>query len=236
MLCYHWHACRFLLRTGFMRLLLIEDDAQLGKAVFQGLRQEYTADWFKSAEEGEAVIRDTPYDVIILDINLPGSSGLQWLRSLRQRKIDIPVLLLTARDTPAQRVEGLDAGADDYLIKPFDFEELLARIRALLRRRGALHENELHYRDITMDLDGKTVCKKGEVINLSAKEFDILRLLMENTGRCLSREQIEKKIYNWDDEFGSNTVEVHISGIRRKLGKEIIKTMRGIGYIMVRET
>ena len=187
------------------------------------------------AEEGNAVIDNTPYDLIILDINLPGSSGLDWLRTLRQRRIDLPVLLLTARDTPSQRVEGLDAGADDYLVKPFDFEELLARIRALLRRRGTLHERVLQYRNISMDLSGKTVSKDGEVVSLSAKEFDILRLLMENIGRCLSKQQIEKKIYNWDDEFESNTVEVHISAIRRKLGKELIKTMRGIGYIMLRD-
>lgn len=218
-----------------MRLLLIEDDPQLGKALYQGLKQEYTADWFKSAEEGEAVIETTPYDVVVLDINLPGMSGLEWLRTLRNRKFDIPVLLLTARDAPSQRVEGLDAGADDYLIKPFDFDELLARIRALLRRKGAFQETVLHYKNITMDLDSKTVSKDSETISLSGKEFEIFRLLLENVGRCLSKEQIEQKIYNWDDDFGSNTVEVHISGIRRKLGKDLIKTMRGIGYIVVRE-
>lgn len=218
-----------------MRLLLIEDDPQLGKALYQGLKQEYTTDWFKSAEEGEAIFESTPYDVIVLDINLPGMSGLEWLQSLRNRKVDIPVLLLTARDTPSQRVEGLDAGADDYLIKPFDFDELLARIRALLRRKGIYQETILSYKNIAMDLDGKSVSKDGEPVSLSGKEFEILRLLLENVGRCLSKEQIEQKIYNWDDEFGSNTVEVHISGIRRKLGKDLIKTMRGIGYIMVRE-
>jgi DNA-binding response OmpR family regulator len=219
-----------------MRLLLIEDDPQLGKALYQGLKQEYTADWFKTAEEGGAIIDSTPYDIIVLDINLPGMSGLEWLQSLRSRKVDIPVLLLTARDAPSQRVEGLDAGADDYLVKPFDFDELLARIRALLRRKGDYQETVLHYKNIAMDLAGRTVSKDGEMVSLSGKEFDILRLLLENVGRCLSREQIEKKIYNWDDEFGSNTVEVHISAIRRKLGKELIKTMRGIGYIVVRET
>jgi DNA-binding response OmpR family regulator len=219
-----------------MRLLLIEDDSQLGKALYQGLKQEYTADWFRSAEEGEAIIDSAPYDIIVLDINLPGMTGLEWLRSLRNRKVDIPVLLLTARDAPSQRVEGLDAGADDYLVKPFDFDELLARIRALLRRKGVYQETVLHYKNIAMDLAGRTVSKDGETVSLSGKEFEILRLLLENVGRCLSREQIEQKIYNWDDEFGSNTVEVHISAIRRKLGKELIKTMRGIGYIVVRET
>jgi len=171
----------------------------------------------------------------VLDINLPGMSGLEWLQSLRQQKVTIPVLLLTARDAPSQRVAGLDAGADDYLVKPFDFDELLARIRALLRRKGNYQEKILQYKNIAMDLDGKTVSKDEEPVSLSAREFEILRLLLENAGRCLSREQIEQKIYNWDDEFGSNTVEVHISAIRRKLGKELIKTIRGIGYIVERE-
>lgn len=218
-----------------MRLLLIEDDYQLGKALYQGLKEEYTTDWFQNAEDGAAVIDNTPYDVIVLDITLPGMSGLDWLRILRSKSIQIPVLLLTARDAPSQRVEGLDAGADDYLIKPFDFEELLARIRALLRRKGVYQETVIHYKNIDMDLDGKTVTKDGEFVALSGKEFEILRLLMENIGRCLSREQIEQKIYSWDDEFESNTVEVYVSSIRRKLGKDLIKTMRGIGYIMVRE-
>lgn len=218
-----------------MRLLLIEDDYQLGKALYQGLKEEYTTDWFQNAEDGAVVIDNTPYDVIVLDINLPGISGLDWLRELRARSIQTPVLLLTARDAPAQRVEGLDAGADDYLIKPFDFEELLARIRALLRRKGVYQETVIRYKNIEMDLNSKTVTRDGELVAMSGKEFEILRLLMENAGRCLSREQIEQKIYSWDDEFESNTVEVYISAIRRKLGKDIIKTMRGIGYIMARQ-
>jgi DNA-binding response OmpR family regulator len=218
-----------------MRLLLIEDDPQLGKALYQGLKEEYTTDWFQNAEEGAAVIDEAPYDVIVLDINLPGVSGLDWLRELRNQSIQIPVLLLTARDAPSQRVEGLDAGADDYLIKPFDFDELLARIRALLRRKGTYQETVIHYKNIEMDLAGKTVSKDGEIVAMSGKEFETLRLLMENVGRCLSKEQIQQKIYSWDDEFESNTVEVYISSIRRKLGKDLIKTMRGIGYIMVRE-
>ncbi|MGD9000601.1 MAG: response regulator transcription factor [Granulosicoccaceae bacterium] len=219
-----------------MRLLLIEDDPQLGKALYQGLKEEYTTDWFQNAEDGAAVIDNTPYDVLVLDVNLPGMSGLEWLRELRSKAIQIPVLLLTARDALSQRVEGLDAGADDYLVKPFDFEELLARIRALLRRKGVYQETVIRYKNIEMDLDGKTVTKDGELVAMSGKEFETLRLLLENTGRCLSKEQIEQKIYSWDDEFESNTVEVYISTIRRKLGKDLIKTMRGIGYIMVRET
>lgn len=219
-----------------MRLILIEDDPQLGKALYQGLKQEHTTDWFKTAEEGNAVIATTPYDIIVLDINLPGISGLEWLKSLRARKVETPVLLLTARDALSQRIEGLDAGADDYLVKPFDFDELLARIRALLRRKAAYKNDEIQYKNIVMDINGKTVTKDGQPIAVSGKEFEILHLLLDNAGRCLSKEQIEQNIYSWDAEHESNTVEVYISAIRKKMGKELIKTMRGIGYIVVRES
>jgi two-component system OmpR family response regulator/two-component system response regulator QseB len=219
-----------------MRLLLIEDDPQLGKAIYQGLKEDYVTDWFRDAESGARVIDATPYDIIVLDINLPGMTGLEWLQVLRRARNSIPVLLLTARDTPPQRVEGLDAGADDYLIKPFDFDELLARIRALLRRKDNYQENQIQYKNICMDVGGKTVRKGHDIVAMSGKEFDVLRLLLENQGRCFGKEQIEAKIYNWDAEFGSNTVEVYISNIRRKLGKDLIRTMRGIGYIVERET
>lgn len=217
-----------------MRLILIEDDPQLGKALYQGLKQEHTTDWFQTAEEGDAVINTAPYDIIVLDINLPGMSGLEWLQSLRAQKVETPVLLLTARDALSQRIEGLDAGADDYLVKPFDFDELLARIRALLRRKEAFINNELQYKNIVMDTSGKTVTRDGEKVSISGKEFEILHLLLDNAGRCLSKEQIEQKIYSWDDEHGSNTIEVYISSIRKKMGKGLIRTMRGIGYIVER--
>lgn len=218
-----------------MRLLLIEDDARLGKAIYEGLREEYACDWFRTAEDGAAALAEVEYDLLVLDINLPGATGLELLSSLRQEGQTIPILLLTARDTPAQRVEGLDAGADDYLIKPFDFEELLARLRALLRRRGKFQSTRLLYRDIELDVAAKTVKKANIAQRVSSREFDILHLLIENAGRCLSKRQIEEKIYDWENEFESNTVEVHISSIRRKLGKELIKTMRGVGYIMERD-
>ena len=169
---------------------------------------------------------------MVLDITLPGMSGLDFLSLLRAKNHTIPVLLLTARDAPMQRVEGLDTGADDYLIKPFDFEELLARLRALLRRKGKYQTSIMHCKDIELDMSAKSVKKSGEPQSLSTKEFDILYLLIDNAGLCLSKQQIEEKIYDWDHEFESNTIEVHISAIRRKLGKELIKTMRGVGYIM----
>ena len=215
-----------------MRILLIEDDSRLGKAIYEGLRDEYACDWFQSAEDGEHAIGSVEYDIIILDINLPGKSGLELLATLRGSENPIPVLLLTARDAPSQRVEGLDAGADDYLIKPFDFEELLARVRALLRRKGKFKTSITRYGDITLDTASQKVTLRAKPIKLSNKEFDILALLIDNEGRCLSKQQIEEKIYEWGSEFESNTVEVHISSIRRKLGKDLIKTMRGIGYIM----
>lgn len=215
-----------------MRLLLIEDDARLGKAIYQGLLEEYACDWFRNAEDGGAALQEVEYDLMVLDINLPGMSGLEFLSSLRAGNHTIPVLLLTARDAPPQRVEGLDSGADDYLIKPFDFEELLARLRALLRRKEKYQNNILHYKDIELDILAKSVKKAGLPHSLSSKEFDILYLLIDNAGRCLSKQQIEEKIYDWEHEFESNTVEVYISSIRRKLGKELIKTMRGVGYIM----
>lgn len=215
-----------------MRLLLIEDDVRLGKAIHQGLVEEYACDWFQNAEDGASALNEIDYDLIVLDINLPGMSGLEFLTSLRAKQKNIPVLLLTARDAPSQRVEGLDSGADDYLIKPFDFEELLARLRALLRRKGKYQSAVIRYKDIELDMSAKSVKKADVYQSLSSKEFDILYLLIDNAGRCLSKQQIEEKIYDWDHEFESNTVEVHVSSIRRKLGKELIKTMRGVGYIM----
>jgi len=215
-----------------MRLLFIEDDPQLGGALFQGLKEEYGCDWFKSAEEGASAMSIAEYDALILDINLPGMSGLQWLAQLREAKNTIPVLLLTARDTLEQRVEGLDDGADDYLVKPFDYLELLARLRALLRRKDHYQESTLSYQDIDMDMCAKTVTKSGQQINLSIKEFATLSALMENQGRCMSKELIEQKVYGFDDDFESNTIEVYISGIRKKLGKSLITTLRGIGYLI----
>lgn len=217
-----------------MRLLLIEDDKALGKAIHAGLRQEDAADWFQSAEDGAEALQSNAYDVIILDINLPGMSGLEWLKQLRHDKCQIPVLLLTALDAVSQRVEGLDAGADDYLIKPFDFDELLARVRALGRRKSPLSERILTHQNLQMNVVAKTVEYEGRHVSLSQKEFSILHYLLEHLGRCQSKEQIEAQLYGWDDEVGSNTVEVHVSSLRRKLGKELIKTIRGAGYMIER--
>jgi two-component system response regulator QseB len=215
-----------------MRLLLIEDDAQLGKALHHGLKQEYATDWFRTAEEGADALRLSAYDVLVLDINLPGMSGLEWLRQLRLQGEHLPALLLTARDATSERVEGLDSGADDYLSKPFDFDELMARLRALTRRRAVYRAQVLRVDGLVLDLHSKTASQHGQPVPLIHKEFEILRMLMEQPGLCVSKESIENSLYGWDNPVGSNTIEVHISALRRKLGKDRIRTVRNQGYAL----
>lgn len=215
-----------------MRVLLIEDDQQLGKALHRGLSQDYATDWFRSAEEGADALPLTPYNAIVLDINLPGMSGLEWLTELRRSGARVPVLLLTARDTTIERVAGLDTGADDYLTKPFEFDELMARLRALLRRRDAYRPEIVTHGTLTLDTHNKAATFGGMPLQLSQKEFEILRLLVEQAGSCVSKEVIENNLYGWDNSVGSNTVEVHISSLRRKLGKHSIKTFRNLGYVL----
>lgn len=222
--------------NAIMRILLIEDDNLLGKAIYHGLKQEYATDWFRTAEEGADAVQMVDYDVIVLDINLPGMSGLEWLSRLRRKHSTVPVLLLTARDTIQERVEGLDTGADDYLVKPFDFEELLARIRALVRRPKQYKASLLAFGKLMLDTHNKTIRREGVLIAVSQKEFDLLRLLIEHAGECLSKERIEQALYSWEDEIGSNTVEVYISSLRRKFGKQFIRTVRNLGYSVERET
>lgn len=215
-----------------MRILYVEDDAQLGRATSAGLKEEFAVDWFTQADDAEEALQQIDYDLLLLDINLPGRSGLELLAGLRKRQHAIAVLLLTARDTVAQRVEGLNAGADDYLIKPYDFDELLARIHALLRRRSQPYQHLLHYRELSMDVQGHQATLAGVPLNLTQREFEVLRILLEQQGRCLSKEQITEKMYGWDDDVESNTIEVYISALRRKLGKDYIRTLRGLGYLM----
>ena len=215
-----------------MKLLLVEDDELLGKALHAGLRAEHATDWLTSAEDASAAFETTAYDLVVLDINLPGISGLQLLETMRRRGDKTPVLLLTARDTVSQRVEGLDAGADDYLVKPFDFDELLARIRALSRRGEAYTGERLVYGDIEVVTRARTLTRAGQPVALSRTQFAILLILLQNPSRYFSKSQIEDKIYGWDDLVESNTIEVHVSALRRKLGRDLIKTSRGIGYVI----
>lgn len=214
-----------------MRLLLVEDDQILGDGISKWLREsDHAVDWLDNGETALHALLTQEYELIVLDINLPGQSGLDVLKNIRSEGNDVPVLLLTARDTVADRVKGLDMGADDYLIKPFDLDELSARIRALQRRRSGRSDPEIKYQDILMDLASHTVSKAGKSIDLSSREFVLLQFLLENTGKVLSKNKIESYLYAWHDEISSNTVEVHIHHIRKKLGNDLIRTIRGVGY------
>ena len=219
------------------RILLVEDDKMMGQAVKIALSQAgYAVDLLDCAEDGELAIDTTSYDLMVLDINLPKKSGLEMARDLRKRGKTIPILALTARDTTKQKVEGLNAGVDDYLVKPFDLEELLARLQALLRRSGGRAENLIKNGEITLDPAARMVTKNGKFVELSAREFAIFSILMENAGKVLNKQEIEDKLYGWDIEIESNAVEVHISHLRKKLGDNIIKTIRGLGYIVEKIT
>jgi DNA-binding response OmpR family regulator len=216
-----------------MRLLLVEDEKNLGKATAEGLKESFAVDWVRSAEEADEAIATVGYALIVLDINLPGASGLDFLSALRKEKKQIPVLLLTARDAVRHRVEGLNAGADDYLVKPFDLDELLARCAALVRRSQGHAEPVITVADISFEPASGKVEKKGKAITLSAREKAIFDVLMNNLNRPVSKIKIEERIYDWSSEdIESNTIEVHIAALRRKLGRDLIKTIRGVGYII----
>ncbi len=216
-----------------MRILLVEDDVLLGKATLAGLRTAFAADWLTNAEDAEAALRAQPYALLVLDINLPEKSGLDMLATLRATGDMTPCLFLTARDAVYHRVEGLNAGADDYLVKPFDLNELLARCAALIRRAHGRASPVITHGDMMLDPLSKTVQVAGAPVALSALEFAIAEYLMNNIGRVLSKQQIESSIYDWShDDIGSNTVEVHISALRRKLGRDFIKTIRNVGYVI----
>ncbi len=214
-----------------MRILLVEDDAMLGRATESGLKISYAVDWCKNAEDAADALRTTDYDLVVLDINLPGKSGLDLLREIRRNKDARPVLLLTARDAVQHRIEGLNAGADDYLVKPFDLDELIARCGALIRRSNGRASALLTHQGMEFDPASRVVRVEGMTVHLSARELSILEILLNNLGRVISKARIEEHIYDWSaDEIESNTVEVHVSSLRRKLGKQFIRTIRGLGY------
>jgi two-component system response regulator QseB len=218
-----------------MRLLLAEDDQMIGESIQRGLRLDgYAVDWVGDGLAAERALADHDYDIVLLDLGLPHKDGIRLLQELRQRKNKVPVLVLTARDAVSDRVRGLDAGADDYLVKPFDFEELSARIRALLRRHSGRVEPEVLIGDLRVDLASREVFLAGTPVNLSAREFSLLRALIEQPGVPLSRAQLEESLYGWDEEIESNVVEVYIHSLRRKLGTERIKNLRGVGYLIPR--
>jgi two-component system response regulator QseB len=216
-----------------MRLLLVEDDALLGDAIRVALAHEhYAVEWARDGLAAERALRGEPFDVVLLDLQLPGRTGLDILRSLRTAGNAVPVLILTARDTVRDRVVGLDAGADDYLVKPFDLDELHARVRALMRRGSGRATGVLEHGDIRLDPAAHAVTHRGAPIELSPREFAVLRLLLENAGRVLSRGRLEDALYGGESDVGSNAVEVHVHHLRRKLGADLIHTVRGVGYLV----
>lgn len=218
-----------------MRILLVEDDQHLGWATSDGLRSTFAIDWVTSAEQARAALATTSYDLVILDVMLPGKSGLDLLRMLRGERVAVPVILLTARDAVEHRIEGLNAGADDYVVKPFDLDELIARCNALIRRSRGHAGNTIEWGDIRFDTDSRDVVRGGEAVTLSARERDILYILMTNAGRAVSKSRIESHVYDWSSELiESNTIEVHVSALRRKLGRDLIRTIRGVGYMIPR--
>lgn len=216
-----------------MRLLLAEDDPMIGKGVQAGLRKEgYAVDWVADGIAAELALTQDFYDLLLLDLGLPRKDGLAILRDLRKHKNLMPVLVFTARDAVSDRVAGLDAGADDYLVKPFELDELNARIRALLRRRQGRAETVIEHGPLIVNPVTHEVSLNGRPISLSAREFTLLSALLERPGAPLSRKQLEDHIYGWEEEVESNTVEVYIHSLRRKLGTEWIQNLRGVGYLI----
>ncbi|MDH4416381.1 MAG: response regulator transcription factor [Acidovorax sp.] len=216
-----------------MRLLLIEDDPMIGEAVQDLLRAEqYAVDWARDGDAADTALRTQPYDLVLLDLGLPKRDGLTVLRDLRTRKNRTPVLVATARDAVAQRIEGLDAGADDYVLKPYDLDELLARIRALLRRAAGRAEPVYEHQGVCINPATREVTVRGKPVVLSGREWAVLEPLIARPGMVLSRHQLEEKLYGWGDEVSSNAVEVYVHGLRKKLGAELVLNVRGVGYLV----
>jgi DNA-binding response OmpR family regulator len=220
-----------------MRLLLVEDDSMIGEAARQGLRHEgHTVDWVRDGREAEGSVAATAYDVVLLDLGLPKRDGLAVLRGWRARGEHVPVLIITARDAVADRIAGLDAGADDYLVKPFDLDELSARVRAVARRRAGRADSTVRVGELEIDTAARRVKWKGAEVNLSAREYALLEALADRPGAFLTRAQLEERLYGWAEEIASNAVEVHIHALRRKLDPNLIRNVRGMGYTLAKET
>lgn len=216
-----------------MRLLLVEDDPMIGASVQNGLRQEgYTVDWVRDGSAAELALANGVYALVLLDLGLPRKTGLELLAGMRRKGLDVPVLVITARDSVVDRVKGLDAGADDYLVKPFDLDELSARVRALLRRKSGRASPVIEHGALSLNPATHEVTLKGVPVALSGREFALLHALLEKPGVPLSRTQIEERLYGWDEEIESNAVEVYIHSLRRKLGTEWIRNVRGVGYLV----
>ena len=219
-----------------MRILLVEDDKMLGDGVQAGLGQSgFSVDWVKDGVAGELALKTGEYAGVVLDLGLPRLSGLELLARLRGGGNRVPVLILTARDRVEDRIKGLDSGADDYVVKPFDLDELAARLRALVRRASGEAAPKLRVGEIELDPAARSVTFRGQPVELSVREFALLQELMLNAGRVLSREQLAQRLYSWGEEIESNAIEVHVHHLRRKLAPELLRTVRGVGYLLPRE-
>ncbi|HZP86751.1 MAG TPA: response regulator [Burkholderiales bacterium] len=214
-----------------MRILVVEDDALIANGVRGGLKLAgYTVDWAQDGQAASLALDNGVYDLLVLDLGLPRKDGIQVLRELRASGNNIPVLVLTARDAVSDRVKGLDSGADDYLVKPFDLDEMVARVRALLRRRSGRADPLIRHGPIVLDPAARRVEIDGKPVSLSPREFTLLHALLEQPGSVVSRDQLEERLYGWDEEVSSNAVEVHLHNLRRKLGANLIRNVRGVGY------
>jgi two-component system, OmpR family, response regulator QseB len=216
-----------------MKILLVEDDRMIGWSLRRGLTDEgFVVDWLDDGDAAAVICAEQSYDAAILDLGLPGRDGLKVLAELRHQGNSLPVVILTAREAVADRIKGLNAGADDYLCKPFDFDELVARLRAVMRRRAGVVSAVLEYRGLSLNPTTRQVAQQGRQIALSAKEFSLLEALLQRPGIVLTREQLRDRLYGWDGDVGSNTVEVFIHSLRRKIGYEYIENVRSVGYRM----
>jgi two-component system OmpR family response regulator/two-component system response regulator QseB len=219
-----------------MRILLVEDDNLLGDGIQAGLGQAgFGVDWVRDGVAGELSLKTGEYAGVVLDLGLPRLSGLELLRRLRAGGNRMPVLILTARDAVEDRVKGLDAGADDYVVKPFDLSELAARLRALVRRSRGEAAPTLRVGELELDPAARSVTFRARPVELSLREFTLLQELMLNAGRVLSREQLSQRLYSWNEEIESNAIEVHVHHLRKKLAPELLRTVRGVGYLMPRD-
>lgn len=218
-----------------MRILLAEDDPQLGDGLTVGLRQDgYAVDWVKDGLAADLALKSESFDLLVLDLGLPRLSGMEVLARLRGRGQALPVLILTARDATEDKIAGLDSGADDYLVKPIDLDELAARVRALARRTTGRAAPLLQHGDLVLDPAARQVTRAGVPVELACREFALLQALLENRGRVMTRAQLEGSLYGWRDEPDSNALEVHIHHLRKKLGADLIKTLRGVGYMVTK--
>ncbi len=220
-----------------MRVLLVEDEAALASALAEHLElQGMAVDSFDKLRLADGALRTTEYDLVLLDLQLPDGDAIPWLKQQRQQQLTTPVIILTARDQISDRIAGLDAGADDYVIKPYDLDEVSARILAVTRRQSGLATNEVEYGNLSIDLQRRHLALNGERVELTAREWSILETLIKRPGHVISKEQIEDRLYAFGHEVESNTVEVYISRLRKKLGREQITTVRGLGYRLDTET